>query len=153
MWSLWGGKDPSEYYARRGISFLDSIDVNPHDGQISVAEAFAWDRHRNSQLGWENNQLLDLGCLADTLVIWPRIGWRESTGIQEPPVRLSENPSPFPRQTIMSCSSFSSWVTRTEGSLTFYDMSGRRAQPAQIRPGVYFWRVKTGSPHKLVLTG
>lgn len=148
--SLWGGKDPSEYYARRGISFLDSIDVNPHDSQISVAEAFTWDRHRNSQLGFENNQMLDLGNLADTLVIWPRIGWVESTGIQEPRVTLPENPSPFPYPTVMSCASFCGWLAR-HCDLRVYDMSGRRAQP-NPRPGVYFWRAKTGLTHKLVLT-
>ncbi|MCX6741331.1 MAG: hypothetical protein NTY61_02960, partial [Candidatus Parcubacteria bacterium] len=147
--SLWGGKDPSEYYSRRDTSFLDSIDTN-HDHQISVAEAFAWDRHRNSQLGWENNQILDLGHLADTLVIWPRIGWLESTGIQEPRVTLPENPSPFPRQTIMSCTSFSIWSARHR-DLRVYDMSGRQA-PSNPRPGVYIVRVQTGLTSKVVLT-
>ena len=150
---LWGGKDPSEYYARRSISFLDSIDVNPHDSQISVAEAFAWDRHRNSQLGFEDNQMLDLGHLADTLVIWPRIGWLESTGIQEARGILPEGSSPFSCQTIVSGSSFSAWLARTKGSLTFYDLSGRQVQPNQARSGVYFWRsdLKPGQVHKVMI--
>jgi len=147
--SLWGGKDPSEYYARRSIFFLDSIDTN-HDSQISVAEAFAWDCHRNSQLGFENNQMLDLGNLADTLVIWPQIGWLESTGIQEPRILLENPPSPS-RQTMMSCLSFSTWLAG-HGSLIFYDMSGRRAPLNQMRPGLYFYRAKTGLTHKLILT-
>ena len=149
--SLWGGKDPSEYYARRGISFLDSIDTN-HDSQISVAEAFTWDRHRNSQLGFENNQMLDLGNLADTLVIWPHIGWLEPTGIQEPRGTLSGNSSPLPHQTMMSCASFCGWLAR-HSDLRVYDMSGRQVPPNQTRPGVYIVRAKTGLTHKLVLTG
>ena len=146
--SLWGGKDPSEYYARRGISFLDSIDTN-HDSQISVAEAFAWDRHRNSQLGFENNQMLDLGNLADSMVIWPHIGWLESSGVQEPRATLPENPSSLPRQTMMSRASFSAWLARQKGLL--YDMSGRQVQ-SNPRPGVYFYRAKVGPTYKLVLT-
>jgi len=149
--SLWGGKDPSEYYARRSIFFLDSIDTN-HDSQISVAEAFAWDRHRNSQLGWEDNQMLDLGNLADTLIIWPQIGWLESTGIQEPRVALPIASSPLPHQTMMSRASFCGWLARQKGSLDFYDISGRQAQLSQARPGVYFYRAKTGYSHKLILT-
>jgi hypothetical protein len=147
--SLWGGKDPSEYYSRRGISFLDSIDTN-HDSQISVAEAFAWDRHRNSLLGFENNQILDLGHLADTLVIWPHIGWLESTGIQEPRVTLPENLPPLPA--IMSGASFSAWLAR-HCDLRVYDMSGRQVPPNQARSGVYFWRsdLKPGQVHKVLI--
>ena len=148
-----GGAEPSEYYSDSAPGFfLDSIDTN-HDSQISVAEAFIWDRHRNSQLGWENNQMLDLGHLADTLVIWPRIGWVESTGIEEPQITLPENPSLLPRQTMMSCASFSAWLARTKGSLTFYDPSGRQVQPNQAQSGVYFWRSdsKPSQVHKVMI--
>ena len=147
-----GGAEPSEYYSDSAPGFfIDSIDTN-HDSQISVAEAFTWDRHRNSQLGFENNQMLDLGHLADTLVIWPRIGWLESTGIQEPQVMLPENLSPLPHQTMMSCASFSAWLAR-HSDLRVYDMSGRQAPLNQMRPGVYFWRSdsKPGQVHKVLI--
>jgi hypothetical protein len=147
-----GGAEPSEYYSDSAPGFfIDSIDTN-HDSQISVAEAFIWDRHRNSQLGFENNQMLDLGNLADTLVIWPRIGWLESTGIEEPQVILPENPPSLPYPTAMSCASFCGWLAR-HSDLRVYDMSGRQVQPNQVRPGVYFWRIKIGPTHKVVLTG
>ena len=149
--SLWGGKDPSEYYARRGISFLDSIDVNPHDGQISVAEAFAWAHHRDTQLGWENSLMLDLGHLADSIRVWPTIGRIESTGIQEPRVTLPIASSPFPSQTIMSGASFSAWLAR-HSDFRVYDMSGRQASLNQARPGVYVVRAKTGVTRKVILT-
>jgi len=145
-----GGAEPSEYYSDSAPGFfIDSIDTN-HDSQISVAEAFAWDRHRNSLLGFENNQILDLGNLADTLIIWPRIGWLESTGIQEPRVTLPENQLLLVRPTVMSCASFSAWSARQKGCL--YDMSGRQVLLSQARPGVYFYRAKTGYSHKLILT-
>lgn len=148
-----GGAEPSEYYSHNGAPgfFMDSIDVN-QDSQISVAEAFAWDRHRNSLLGFENNQMLDLGHLADTLVIWPRIGWLESTGIQEPRATLPENLSSLPRQTMMSCASFSAWLAR-HSDLRVYDMSGRQVQPNQARSGVYFWRsdLNPSQVHKVMI--
>jgi len=151
--SLNGGAEPSEYYSHHGAPgfFFDSIDVN-HDGQITVAEAFAWDRHRNSQLGLEDNQMLDLGHLADSMIVWPHIGWIESTGIQEPRTTPPVSPSLLPPQTIMFCSSFSAWLARPHGALIFYDMSGRRVQPGQVQSGVYFWRAKTGPTYKLILT-
>jgi hypothetical protein len=146
-----GGAEPSEYYSDSAPGFfLDSIDTN-HDSQISVAEAFIWDRHRNSQLGWENNQMLDLGHLADTLVIWPHIGWLESTGIQEPRVTPVASSS-LPYQTVMSGASFSAWLAR-HCDLRVYDMSGRQVPPNQARSGVHFWRsdLKPGQVHKVLI--
>ena len=149
-----GGAEPSEYYSHNGAPgfFMDSIDVNPHDSQISVAEAFAWDRHRNSQLGFEDNQMLDLGNLADTLVIWPRIGWLQPTGVQEPRGTLPENLSLHSHQTMMSCASFSAWLAR-HSDLRVYDMSGRQVQPNQAQSGVYFWRSdsKPSQVHKVMI--
>ena len=147
-----GGAEPSEYYSDSAPGFfIDSIDTN-HDSQISVAEAFIWDRHRNSQLGFENNQMLDLGNLADTLIIWPRIGWLESTGIQEPRATLPENPPSLPHPTVMSCASFCGWLAR-HSDLRVYDMSGRQVQPNQARSGVYFWRsdLNPGQVHKVMI--
>jgi len=148
-----GGAEPSEYYSDSAPGFfIDSIDVNPHDSQISVAEAFAWDRHRNSQLGFEDNQMLDLGNLADTLVIWPRIGWLQPTGVQEPRGTLPENLSLHSHQTMMSCASFSAWLAR-HSDLRVYDMSGRQVQPNQAQSGVYFWRSdsKPSQVHKVMI--
>jgi len=146
-----GGAEPSEYYSDSAPGFfLDSIDVN-HDSQILVAEAFNWDRHRNSQLGYEDNQMLDLGNLADSMVIWPHIGWLETTGIQEPPINLVAPLSPLLRQTVMSHRSFLARV-RQQISITIYDKSGRQVQPTQVHSGVYFWRAKVGSTHKVILT-
>ena len=146
-----GGAEPSEYYSHHGAPgfFFDSIDVN-HDSQISGAEAFNWDRYRNSQLGYEDNQMLDLGNLADSMIVWPHIGWLAATGIQEPRTIPLENEPPL-RQTVMSGASFSAWA-RQQANVTIYDRSGRQVQPLQVRPGVYFWRAKAGLTHRLVLT-
>jgi hypothetical protein len=147
-----GGAEPSEYYSHNGAPgfFFDSIDVS-RDSQISVAEAFAWDRHRNSLLGYEDNQMLDLGNLADSMVLWPHIGWLKTTGVQDPRAILLESPSPLLRQTVMSYISFSTWA-RQQASVTIHDRSGRQVQPTQVQSGVYFYRAKTGPTHKLVLT-
>jgi hypothetical protein len=146
-----GGAEPSAYYSDSAPGFfLDSIDVN-HDGQILVAEAFNWDRHRNSQLGYEDNQMLDLGNLADSMVIWPHIGWLETTGVQEPPVNLTSPSSPLVRQTVMSRLVFSTWI-RQQTSIAIYDKSGRQVQSTQVCSGVYFWRVQGDFTHKVILT-
>lgn len=120
--SLWGGRDPSEYFARRGISFRDLIDTN-HDNRISAGEAFVWDRHRNSRLGFEDNQMLDLGNLASRFIIWPQSEILEAVGMVEepkPPPPVKELAYP----TVMSSACFSAWLAQHR-DCRVYDRSGR----------------------------
>jgi hypothetical protein len=95
--------------------------------------------------------MLDLGNLADSMVIWPHIGWLETTGVQEPPVNLTSPSSPLVRQTVMSRLVFSTWI-RQQTSIAIYDKSGRQVQSTQVCSGVYFWRVQGDFTHKVILT-
>jgi hypothetical protein len=74
--ALNGGAEPSEYYSDSAPGFFfDSLDIGygNNDGRISLGEAFRWDRRRHSQLGFEDNQLVDSGGLRNRFIIWPRI--------------------------------------------------------------------------------
>ena len=79
--ALNGGAEPSGYYSHHGPPgfFFDSMDVlfGNGDSRISVAEAFRWARHRDSRLD-EDNQMLDLGGLANRFELWPRIALMDS---------------------------------------------------------------------------
>jgi hypothetical protein len=69
-----GGAEPSEYWSRNGAPgfFKDSIDAN-RDDRISIGETFRWDRRRSTRLGYEDNQMVDSGRIANRFVVWPRI--------------------------------------------------------------------------------
>jgi hypothetical protein len=70
------GAEPSEYYSDSAPGFFfDSLDVifGNGDSRISLGETFRWDRNRNSQLGFEDNQIVDSGGIRNRFIIWPRI--------------------------------------------------------------------------------
>ena len=151
-----GGAEPSEYYSHNGAPgfFFDSIDVN-HDSLISVAETFTWDRHCNSQLGWEDNQMLDLGNIAERFILWPRIEVLESlphTAVHQPEQRT---PAPgIIGSSVMSRISFVGFLAAHQSDgIVVFDQSGRRVRPEQIRRGVYFWRSNSNPSrvHKVLI--
>lgn len=159
--ALNGGAEPSGYrpISMPGFYFdsIDGIDGNNKDSLISVAEAFAWDRYRNSQLGFENNQMLDIGNKADSFILWPRIQMLESlpspyTAIKQP--RQSQSPTEISCASVMSRVEYLNFLAAHQSArIAVFNELGQRVRPEQLCRGIYFWRsdLNHGQVHKVLI--